>query len=302
MGTTGIARDPTNLLPNDAQWVAHIENVPAALATPGGSALFAPDKGTSGVVKECLGFGVKDIKQIVACGGGDGSWTFTVIRTQGAINNDALRAAMDLGDPLNNIKSRDYFLAKDNPLFEAVGKYFATRLKEFSFKIDPPPGPRQMTVCQLDAKTLAVADRQIMEKFLESDAQPDYRSRLTTAPTAPPPGTGAYGSPRPGIGGPPPGPTPSPLTPGGAPGTAPAIPPPPTQPRLNRIATHRNCLSKAPRRRQFCRQVRTRHARWAWWSGPGHVRRNGAEGLYVDPNFPDRASQFEGDAQPHGFG
>ncbi len=310
-GAPGIARDPTNLLPNDAQWVAHIEDVRAVLATPGGSAVFSPDKGTSGVVKECLGFDVKDIKQIVSCGGGDGSWTFTILRTQGAINQDALRAAMDLGDPVNNIRNRDYFLVKENPLFEAVGNYFATRLKELGFKIDPPAGPRQMTVCQLDGKTLAVADRQVMEKFLETNALPEYRSRLTTAPTSAPAGNSGFGPPGGmGIGGPPPvpggGPTPSPLMPGA----------PRCSARDSSSAQHAalsvgerliacTIPGSAPRARWArCNAANSRPARRTsgWSRTARNTCRFRTEGIHVHSDVPNRASQPEGDAQPHGFG
>ena len=73
---------------------------------------------------------------------------------------------MELGDPLGTVKNRDYFLAKDNPVFAAAGNYFKTKLVDFGFKVDPPAGPRQITVCFLDNKTVAVADRPAMEKFL----------------------------------------------------------------------------------------------------------------------------------------
>lgn len=203
----GVARDPTNLLPNDAQWVAHVEDVSKALATPGGSQMFTQDKGTTAIVKECLGFGVHDIQQIVSCGGGDGAWTFTVIRTKPVINHDTLKTALEVGEPVNTIKKRDYYVAKDNPLFEAVGNYFATRLKDIGFKLDPPPGPREIAVCQLDGRTLVVSDRFVMEKFLETDAQPDYRSRLTTGPASAAPSTSGVGGPPPGMVGPRAGPS-----------------------------------------------------------------------------------------------
>ena len=44
-------------------------------------------------------------------------------------------------------------------MFEAVGNYFETKLVDFGFKLDPPAGPREITVCFLDGKTVAVADR-----------------------------------------------------------------------------------------------------------------------------------------------
>ena len=196
-GVPGIVRDPTNLLPNDAQWVLDVD-VPKAAGTPAGNTLFAADKKIAGLVRECLGFGVNDIERVVASGGGDGAWSFSIVRTRSGINHEALKNAMELGDPLGTIKNREYFSAKDNPLFDAIGNYFATRLREFTFRLDPPAGPREMTVCQLDGRTLAVADRHIMEKFLETDAQPDFRSRLTTAPRTPPPDAAGPGGPMPG--------------------------------------------------------------------------------------------------------
>jgi hypothetical protein len=206
-GGPGLARDVTNLLPNDAQWVLNVD-VPAALGTPAGSTLFDPAKGTGPLVKEYLGAPVTDLQQVVASGGGDGAWTFTLVRSKTSFNADAVKAAMNLGEPLGTIKRRDYYLAKDNPLFEAVGNYFATKLKDLTFKLEPPPGPREVTVCLLDGKTLAVADRVQMEKFLETDAQPDYRSKLTNGPAEGGGmrpggmGPGGYGPVSPGPGGP----------------------------------------------------------------------------------------------------
>ena len=121
---------------------------------------------------------------MVASGGGDGAWTFSLVRARNSFNLDAIKQAMELGDPLGEIKRRDYYLTKDNALFQAVGNFFATRLKDMGWKLEPPPGLRELTVCLLDSKTLAVADRAQMEKFLNADAQPEYRSKLTTGPAA----------------------------------------------------------------------------------------------------------------------
>jgi hypothetical protein len=145
---------------------------------------------------------------------------------------------MELGDALGAIKKREYFLAKDNPVFRSVGEYFKTKLTEMKWKLDPPAGERQMTVCFLDGNTVAIADRIQMEKFLdagEAGAQPEYLSRLTDAPAPAAGGPGGGPGMRPGYG---PGPGPmrpgapmtpgAPLTPGApvSPGPAPAAPGP----------------------------------------------------------------------------
>src|SRR5262245_7374463 len=199
----GSPRDATNLLPNDAQWAVDVQ-VQEILSRPMGSRLFHQDKQTGPLVKSNLGFPVEQIERVVAAGGGEGSWSFTVIKTKSAYSSDAAKAALELGEPLDNIKNRDYYLSKNNEVFFAVGNFFANKLKDIGFKLDPPPGAREVTVCLLDSKTMVVADRQAMVKFLEADAQPDYRSRLMTAPAGGGPGGGMPGGPgSPGPGGPP---------------------------------------------------------------------------------------------------
>ena len=224
----GILRDPTNLLPNDAQWVLNVA-ADDALRTPAGRQLFDPDKGTGAVVKHSLGFPHDQLDRIVSSGGGDGAWTFTVIRTKSPFSADVVKAARDCGEPLGTILRRDFYLTKDNALFEAVGNYFATKLKELTFTLEPPAGPRELTVCLLDSRTIALADRVIMEKFLQTDAQPLYRSRLTAAP--PPPAANAG----PGAGGPigGPGAGAAPIGGGGGAPAPPALPPPPPGGKLS---------------------------------------------------------------------
>lgn len=226
--TGSVARDITNLLPNNAQWVADVD-APRALDTPAGARLFDPDKQTGTLVKAHFGVAVNEIERIVGSGGDDGAWTFTLVRTKSPMNLETMKSALDLGEPLGEIKKRAYFLAKDNPVFEAVGNFFKTKLTDMQWKIDPPPGPRQMTVCFLDAKTVAVADRRIMEKFLETDAQPEYLSRLSegAAPGVAPGGPPGYGPPGmglPGMGGPPGMGPPGMGPPGGAGPAGPVMP------------------------------------------------------------------------------
>src|SRR5262249_16833941 len=151
-----------------------------------------------------------DIERVVGSGGSAGAWSFTVIKTKSSISEEALRTAAELGEPIGNINKRDYYLAKDNPVFDMVGNFFATKLKDMAFVIDPPAGPREMTICLLDSRTLVVADKAVMEKFLNADAQPDYRSKLTNAPAGmgqgPVPGMPGIIPSVPGGGGPRPGP------------------------------------------------------------------------------------------------
>lgn len=231
--TPGLARDITNILPNDAQWAMLID-VPEALKTSGGTILFDPTKATSNLVKDNLGFPVENLERVLGSGGGDGAWTFTVIRTKSAVKLDTVKAALDLNEPTKTIKNRDFYTVKDNELFNAVGNYFAVKLKEMRFQIAKGiTSPRVMAISQLDAKTFVVADQPIMEAFLGTDAAPEFRSRLTTAPapapmtpmtgmmggvfppggmmgipSGPPPGMGIPSGPPPGMGipsGPPPG-------------------------------------------------------------------------------------------------
>ncbi len=220
-----LLRDPTNLMPNDAQWVLNVA-ADEALRTPAGRQLFDPDKGTGALVKDYLGVPQDQLERIVSSGGGDGAWTFSVIRTKTPFSAEVVKAAMDAGEPVGTIMRRDYYSAKGNALFEGVGNYFATKLRDLSFTLEPSSGPRELTVCLLDSRTIAVADRAIMEKFLQADAQPMYRSRLTQAPPPQPTGnTSPGGLLPPGTGISPPGMGISPPGAGGA--TAPALPPPP---------------------------------------------------------------------------
>jgi Protein of unknown function (DUF1559) len=212
-----LARDITNLLPNDSQWVLDVD-VPRALATPAGSRVFDGEKQTNALLRLHFGVPVEQIQRIVGSGGGDGAWTFCLVRTKSAINQDTMKTAMELGEPVGEINRREYFLAKDNPVFMAVGNYFKTKLTDMGWKLDAPNGERQTTVCFLDGTTIAVADRLVMEKFLQSDAQPEYLSRLSNAPSAAPSGGpgGPPGLAPPGIA-PPAGPGSPPAGPGGAP-------------------------------------------------------------------------------------
>ena len=186
---SGAVRDETNLLPNDAEWVADVD-VEKVRNTPAGSAMFDPSKQMVALFKEHLAIPVSDIVRVVGSGGSGGAWSFTVVKTKSSINEEALRTAAELREPIGNIMKRDYYLAKDNPVFDMVGNFFATKLKDIGFIIEPPAGPREITVCLLDSKTLVVADKAVMEKFLNADAQPDYRSKLTNGPAgvAPTPG------------------------------------------------------------------------------------------------------------------
>jgi Protein of unknown function (DUF1559) len=200
-GKTLPRTELTNLLPNDSQWAADVD-VPAVLATPAGSRLFAPDKQTGPLIKAHFGVDVNQIARVIGSGGGDGSWSFTVVQTKSAVAEDTFKAAMELGEPLATIMNREYFLAKDNPAFEAIGNLIATKIQAMEWKIDKPASAREVTVCFLDQRTTIVADRPVMEKFLQADAQPEYLSRLSNAPApgaAPPGGVGAA----PGVGAPP---------------------------------------------------------------------------------------------------
>jgi Protein of unknown function (DUF1559) len=228
--SSGTIREASNLLPNDAQWVADVPDFRKLIDTPAGSAIFDSSKQIGALVKDRLGVPETDIDRVLSCGGGDGAWTFSVIKFRTSLKFETLANAMELGDSLGSILSRDYYLVKDNPLFNMVGNYFATKLKDAGWKLEPPPGPRELTVCLLDSKTLVVSDREVMKKFLEANAQPDFRSKLTGGPEGP--GAGAPGMPgMPGVGGGPvvppgPGPVapPSPSVPGG-PAPGPARPP-----------------------------------------------------------------------------
>src|SRR5262245_49428701 len=191
-GGAGAVRDETNLLPNDAEWVADVD-VEKVRNTPAGSAMFDPSKQMVGLFKEHLGIPVSDIERVVGSGGSGGAWSFTVIKTKNSIKEDALRDKAELREPIGTIMKRDYYLAKDNPVFDMVGNFFATKLKDIGFVIEPPAGPREITVCLLDSKTLVVADKAVMEQFLNADAQPDYRSKLTTAPAGMEPAPGMPG-------------------------------------------------------------------------------------------------------------
>ena len=150
-GLSPSSRDATNLLPNDAQWVLDVD-VQAVLGTPAGTAMFDPAKQTGTLVKDHFGVPVHQIERVVASGGGDGAWTFNVIQARTAFNIDAMKAAMELGDPLGEIKSRDYLPGQGQPRVQAVGNYFATKLKDMGFKLDPPAGPRELTVCSWTAR------------------------------------------------------------------------------------------------------------------------------------------------------
>src|SRR5947209_9799359 len=107
--------DVTNLLPNDAQWVLDVD-VPKVLGTVAGGRVFQPDKQTGELVKNHFGLPVTDIKHAVASGGGDGSWTFTLVESKGAMNIDAMKDARGLGEPVVTIMRRDYYLSKENPV------------------------------------------------------------------------------------------------------------------------------------------------------------------------------------------
>lgn len=200
----GSPRDATNLLPNESQWVLNVD-VPAVLLTPGGTTLFDSTKPTGAVVKDNLGFPVNQIERVVAAGGGDGAWSFSVIKAKSPFALDAVKTALQVSAPAGEILSREYYVVKDNELFDAVGNYFANKLKDIGFKLDPPAvNPRVLTACILDTKTIVVADEAQMKKFLEANAQPEYKSKLIGG--APPGGPSGPGGPPPGVGGPPPAP------------------------------------------------------------------------------------------------
>ena len=188
----GLPRSATtNLLPNDSQWVLDVD-IPQALATPAGSRVFDGQSRRRPWSSSTSGAGRADQPD-------------RRIRRRGRVvdvhrhpDEDGVQPGRPEGRPWSwatpsgTIKKREYFLAKDNPVFQAVGNFFKTKLVDFGFKVDPPPGERQLTVCFLDGKTLAVADRQVMETFLNADAQPEYLSKLT-GPAAP---SGPAGQPR----------------------------------------------------------------------------------------------------------
>ncbi|HVK07756.1 MAG TPA: hypothetical protein VM597_03155, partial [Gemmataceae bacterium] len=204
-----VNRDATNLLPGDAQWVLNVD-AKAVLDTPAGTTLFDAVKPTGQVVKESLGFPVHQLERVVSAGGGDGAWSFHVIKTRSPFQSSAVLGALGVERPVANIKQREYYVVKDNDLFDAVGNYFANKLRDIGFKLDPPAtNPRVLTACIIDTKTIVVADEAQMKRFLEADAQPDYKSR-------PIGGAGGPGMPGvPGGGAPPMGP------PGGPPGGPP---------------------------------------------------------------------------------
>ena len=138
-GGPGIGRDVTNLLPNDTQWVLDV-NVVAMLGAAG-AALFDSAKGTGALVRDYLGLSHGEIDRVVASGGGDGAWTFSLVRARNSFNLDAIKQAMELGDPLGEIKRRDYYLTKDNALFQAVGNFFATRSRTWAGSWSPARPP-----------------------------------------------------------------------------------------------------------------------------------------------------------------
>src|SRR5262245_18872755 len=113
--SSGLVREASNLLPNDAQWVVDVPEFRKLIETPAGTAIFDPSKQIGALVKDRLGVPETEIDRVVSCGGGDGAWTFSVVKLRNSLKFETLAAAMELGDPLGNIQKRDYYLAKDNP-------------------------------------------------------------------------------------------------------------------------------------------------------------------------------------------
>src|SRR5439155_16797673 len=130
--SSGVIREASNLLPNDAEWVAEVD-VEKFRNTPAGSAVFDPSKQIVSLFKEHLGIPITDIDRVFGSGGGGGGWSFTVVKTKNSIKEEEFRAKAELGDPIGTILKRDYYLAKDNPVFDMVGNFFATKLKDVGF-------------------------------------------------------------------------------------------------------------------------------------------------------------------------
>src|SRR5439155_26249614 len=105
--SSGVIREASNLLPNDAEWVAEVD-VEKFRNTPAGSAVFDPSKQIVSLFKEHLGIPITDIDRVFGSGGGGGGWSFTVGKSKNSIKEDALRAAAQRGAPIGPLPNQHY--------------------------------------------------------------------------------------------------------------------------------------------------------------------------------------------------
>jgi len=206
----------TNLLPNDTQVVVAYP-VGATLGSSLSTAALDSEGGfRKARFQQTMGFGVHEIHRVVSgmnANGKDG-WVFTVVQTRAPFDQKAVKAGLRL-DGQTKVESK---AKKNYDMFLVRGEF--DPLGNMLIKLNQPRD--NFAVHFYDANTMVFADQDVLRKFLEQDAKPEYLTKEASAPAGgeaggggapaggmaggPPPG-GMAGGPPPGgmVGAPPPG-------------------------------------------------------------------------------------------------
>jgi Protein of unknown function (DUF1559) len=177
-------KDPTNLLPGDAQYVLKI-NAERFIKTPIGSVFFDESSDSAVAFKKWMGFGSEDVDQFVCAGGIDAPWFFGVFSLKRDVRLDDLKAAMELDPkpkdfarpaPKGKSKSldrpRELYTIRSNEIIKMLGDYLGAKLPTMGINLTQSNGNRTYALNILNSRTLIIADQPVLERFLQADAKP----------------------------------------------------------------------------------------------------------------------------------
>ncbi len=205
-------KDPTNLLPNEAEYVLKV-NGDNFLKSRIGAVFFDESSDSAAAFKRWMGFAGEDVDRFICAGGIDTPWFFGVFTLKKDIGIENLKAAMELDKPQAFAQpapkekgkgksspppARELYPIRSNEIIKMLGDYLAAKLPTVGVNLAHANGNRNYALNLLDSRTLIVADEAYLQRFLQADAKQKF---LTNYAPIDQPATNPYGpGPVPGVG------------------------------------------------------------------------------------------------------
>ena len=186
----------SNILPSDTQSVISVNMDRLRNCTLGTQAFEPPIGFAPNTFKQGIGLGVEEIDRLIHAENFDQHWSFNVMKTHQPVTLAQFQTPLGLKKGPKAIMGRNYFLIAPNPLLDHLTRSCnpnsrpAKPRRGHKKKVSPEP----LTLVLLDDTTIVIAQRDVMEEFLQSNAQPPKKAQVIgetggeQPPTASPPG------------------------------------------------------------------------------------------------------------------
>ena len=182
-GTQTPAGEISNLLPNDTQSVLAINMDRFRTSTMGHQAFESPIGFRPDTFKNGFGLGVEEIAWLIRAENIGLNWSFNVFKTHRPVTLAELQMPLGLKKGPKTIMGRNYFVIAPNPLLDHLGTILQSELETRDAKSPARKNnsAEPLTLVQLDETTLVVAQKEVMEEFLQNNAQPALKSKMVGA-------------------------------------------------------------------------------------------------------------------------